>query len=135
MKHSLIYDFKDITMIKGKYIKIDICNLETCDIQVTVDEFVKSNIMINRITNLYLDIKKIEDVNIYIDTADEIYINNISIEQISTNLFLYYSSEIKSLFFNNEPFEDRKKLNIISDDSIKRMKKKYIKTLLTNSLS
>lgn len=40
MKHSLIYDFKDITMIKGKYIKINICNLETCDIQVTVDEFV-----------------------------------------------------------------------------------------------
>lgn len=36
--------------------------------------------MINRITNLYLDIKKIEDVNIYIDTADEVYINNISIE-------------------------------------------------------
>ena len=91
--------------------------------------------MINRITNLYLDIKKIEDVNIYIDTADEIYMNNISIEQISTNLFLYYSSEIKSLFFNNEPVEDRKKLNIISDDSIKRMKKNYIKTLLTNSLS
>ena len=91
MKHSLIYDFKDITMIK--------------------------------------------DVNIYIDTADEVYINNISIEQILTNLFLYYSSEIKSLFFNNEPVEDRKKLNIISDDSIKRMKKNYIKTLLTNSLS
>ena len=134
MKHSLIYDFKDITMIKGKYIKINICNLETCDIQVTVDEFV-TNIMINRITNLYLDIKKIEDVNIYIDTADEVYINNISIEQILTNLFLYYSSEIKSLFFNNEPVEDRKKLNIISDDSIKLMKKNYIKTLLTNSLS
>ena len=134
MKHSLIYDFKDITMIKGKYIKINICNLETCDIQVTVDEFV-TNIMFNRITNLYLDIKKIEDVNIYIDTADEVYINNISIEQILTNLFLYYSSEIKSLFFNNEPVEDRKKLNIISDDSIKRMKKNYIKTLLTNSLS
>ena len=56
-------------------------------------------------------------------------------EQILTNLFLYYSSEIKSLFFNNEPVEDRKKLNIISDDSIKRMKKNYIKTLLTNSLS
>lgn len=135
MKHSLIYDFKDITMIKGKYIKINICNFETCDIQVTVDEFVKSNIMINRITNLYLDIKKIEDVNIYIDTADEVYINKIPMEQISTNLFFYYSSGIKSLFLNNELVEDRKGVNIIYDDSIKRMKKIYIKTLLTNSLS
>lgn len=102
MKHSLIYDFKDITMIKGKYIKINICNLETCDIQVTVDEFVKSNIMINRITNLYLDIKKIEDVNIYIDTADEIYINNISIEQIyfsiiplKSNLYFLIMNRLK----------------------------------------
>lgn len=69
-------------------------------------------------------------MNIYIDTADEVYINNISIEQILTNLFLYYSSEIKSLFFNNEPVEDRKKLNIISDDSIKRMKKITLKPCL-----
>lgn len=69
-------------------------------------------------------------MNIYIDTADEVYINNISIEQILTNLFLYYSSEIKSLFFNNEPVEDRKKLNIISDDSIKRMKKIILKPCL-----
>lgn len=119
---SLISNFTYITIHKGAFSNMNIGNAFDCEIAITANILTNVQILITDITSLYINVKKIENVNIHTDTANDIYINNLTKEQIASNLFFHYYSEIKSIYIDDELVIDRSGLNLTRDDVMRRDK-------------
>lgn len=117
---SFIANFKYITIYKGSYTKMTIGNSLDSEIEITANVLSKSQIFVTDITSLFIDVKHIEDVKVYANTAHKVYINNLTKEQISSSLFFYYTSEIRTIYINDELVIDRTGLNLIRDDVMRR---------------
>ena len=117
---SFVANFKYITINKGSYTKMTIGNGLDSEIEITANVLSKSQIIVTHITSLFIDVESIKDVKVYTDTADKVYINNLTKEQMSSSLFFYYTSEIKYIYIDDELVIDRDGLNFIRNDVMRR---------------
>lgn len=117
---SFAANFKYITINKGSYTKMTMGNGSDSEIEITASVLSKSQIISTNITSLFFDVKNIEDVEVYTNTANKVYINNLTKEQISSSLFFYYASEIKEIYIDDELVIDRDGLNLTRNDVMRR---------------
>lgn len=118
--YSLVANFTYVIIHKGTYTNINIGNSLDSEIEINADVLSESQILVTDITSLIIDAKMIDNVNIFTDIANEVYIENLTKEQISSSLFFHYTTEIKSIYIDDVLVKDRTGLNIIRDDVMRR---------------